>query len=77
MRRRATSYVESAPWCGKGLRWSVESWVEGLEHWKRWKVARQRQWRRVTGERGYSRLAFFDVCIFVTASEGEELIVDI
>jgi hypothetical protein len=29
------------------------------------------------GERWYSRLAFFDVCIFVTASEGEELIVDI
>ena len=25
----------------------------------------------------YSRLAFFDLCIFVTASEGEELIVDI
>jgi hypothetical protein len=25
----------------------------------------------------YSRLAFFDVCIFVTASEGEELVVDI
>ena len=29
------------------------------------------------GERGYSRLAFFDIRIFVTASEGEELIVDI
>lgn len=29
------------------------------------------------GERWYSRLAFFDVCIFVTASEGEELVVDI
>jgi hypothetical protein len=26
---------------------------------------------------GYSRFAFLDVCIFVTASEGEELIVDI
>jgi len=25
----------------------------------------------------YSRLAFFNVCIFVTASEGEEFIVDI
>jgi hypothetical protein len=26
---------------------------------------------------GHSRFTFFDVCIFVTASEGEELIVDI
>jgi hypothetical protein len=25
----------------------------------------------------YSRLAFFDVRIFVTASEGEELVVDV
>ena len=29
------------------------------------------------GVREYSRLAFFDLCIFVTASEGEELIVEI
>jgi hypothetical protein len=28
-------------------------------------------------ERGYSRFTFFDIRIFVTASEGEELIVDI
>ena len=28
-------------------------------------------------ERGHSRLAFFNVRVFVTASEGEELIVDI
>jgi hypothetical protein len=26
---------------------------------------------------GHSRFTFFDVCIFVTASEGEELIVDV
>jgi hypothetical protein len=26
---------------------------------------------------GYSRFTFFDVCIFVTASEGKELIVDV
>jgi hypothetical protein len=51
--------------------------VEGGGYKKRWKVARQRQQRRLMGERGYSRLAFFDVCVFVTASEGEELIVDI
>lgn len=25
----------------------------------------------------HSRLAFFDVCLFVTASEGEELVVDV
>jgi hypothetical protein len=30
-----------------------------------------------TSERKYSRLAFFNVCLFVTASEGEELIVNI
>jgi hypothetical protein len=26
---------------------------------------------------GHSRLAFLHVCIFVTASEGEELVVDV
>jgi hypothetical protein len=54
-------------------------WIEGGEYRKRWRVARQqrRRKRRVRDKRGYSRLAFFDVCIFVTASEGEELVVDI
>jgi hypothetical protein len=28
-------------------------------------------------DRGHSRFTFFDVRIFVTASEGEELIVDV
>lgn len=28
-------------------------------------------------ERGHSRLAFFDVCLLVAASEGEELVVDV
>jgi hypothetical protein len=76
MRLRATSYVESAPCCGKGLKWSVE--LSGG-----WRVERARESReaeaeeKVIGEKEYSRLAFFDVCIFVTASEGEELIVDI
>lgn len=61
------NWVESAPCRGKGFRWSVE----GAEHQRRGK-----RWKRVVrGE--YSRLAFFYVCIFVTAGEGEELIVDI
>ena len=38
---------------------------------KRWKEADKSE------RKEHSRFAFFDVCIFVTASEGEELIVDI
>jgi hypothetical protein len=59
---------------------------KGLKGW--WKVERIVGSRGSEGEQGrvmksegserkYSRLAFFHLCIFVTASEGEELIVEI
>lgn len=45
--------------------------MEDDDDGRRWKKADESE------REEHSRFAFFDVCIFVTASEGEELIVDI
>jgi hypothetical protein len=75
MKPRATSWVGSASCCTEGPARGGEAgewWRDGGREVERWKAMAQ-----AAVIEGHSRFTFFDVCIFVTASEGEELIVDI